>query len=120
MTPHFGMAAKAVVVFWGGLLAVCVAAAALLHMALAPGRQEVARVASPSGEWVASLVEVNGGATTAFSYEVRVTSRTPGLLAPGWLAPPVQAVLAPLRRDQQGSSRGLQPKRKRPTGEGWA
>lgn len=143
MTPHFGMAAKAVVVFWGGLLAVCVAAAARLHMALELGRQEVARVASPSGEWVASLIEVNGGATTAFSYEVRGTSRTPGLrsatlasvyapagprasavrlrwvshdvlrvehgparsarlLAPGWLAPPVQAVLAPAQAGQAG------------------
>jgi hypothetical protein len=38
-------------------------------------RDEVARVSSPDGRVEAVLVETNGGATTAFGYEVRVIEK---------------------------------------------
>lgn len=40
-----------------------------------PSKDEVARVVSPSGKVDAVLVEINGGATTSFGYEVYVVER---------------------------------------------
>ncbi len=47
---------------------------AVLNAAFSPNRDEVLRVNSPSGDSVAIVVEVNGGATTSFAYEVLVKS----------------------------------------------
>ena len=40
-----------------------------------PSRDEVARVASPSGQAEAVLIERNGGATTSFGYQVYLVRR---------------------------------------------
>lgn len=40
-----------------------------------PGRDEVARAESPSGKIEAVLIEINGGATTSFGYEIYVVER---------------------------------------------
>ena len=59
-----------------GLMAFVLLAAVVLvvflYIFLSPSRDEVARVPSPSGSLVATLIEVNGGATTSFGYEVRI------------------------------------------------
>ena len=57
----------------GGFLTLCLAMAALLYVMFSPSRDEVARVASPSGDLIATVVEINGGATTSFGYEARVS-----------------------------------------------
>jgi hypothetical protein len=49
-----------------------------LYFAFQPSKDEVSSVASPDGGLVASLVEVNGGATTSFGYSVLLAE--PGLL----------------------------------------
>lgn len=64
---------RRLLVLGGGLLALCLAVIALAHFLFSPSRDEVSRVASPSGERVATVIEINGGATTSFGYEVRVS-----------------------------------------------
>ena len=64
--------AKVVLVLGGGLLVLCLAVAAILFVIFAPSRDVVVRLASPSGDLVATVIEINGGATTSFGYEVRV------------------------------------------------
>lgn len=44
------------------------------YLVFQPSRDEVARAASPDGKVVATLIEVNGGATTSFGYEVHLES----------------------------------------------
>jgi hypothetical protein len=53
---------------------VALAAAILfwLDHAFQPSKDEVSSVASPDGRLVASLIEVNGGATTSFGYSVHL------------------------------------------------
>ena len=63
---------RTLLIVGGGLLALLLAAILLLWVLFRPSRDEVSRVPSPSGKYVASLIEVNGGATTSFGYEVRV------------------------------------------------
>lgn len=46
----------------------------LLYFLFGPSKEEVARIPSPSGKVVATLVETNGGATTSFGYEVYLAS----------------------------------------------
>ena len=59
--------------FLGGCLVVfCLGVIGPLYLLFAPSEDEVARALSPSGEFVATVVEVNGGATTSYGYEVRV------------------------------------------------
>ena len=65
----------------GCLIVLLVAAVLLLQTLFAPSRDEVARVKSPSGNLVASLVEVNGGATTSFGYEINVARVHYGLVS---------------------------------------
>ncbi|HWL53036.1 MAG TPA: hypothetical protein VNQ90_11415 [Chthoniobacteraceae bacterium] len=60
-----GMAAAVVVLL-------IVAVLLTLYFAFLPSRDVVRRLPSPSGKWVATVVEINGGATTSFGYEVRV------------------------------------------------
>jgi len=62
------------------LIAASVVVFALAGMVLAvgwfsPSADEVARIPSPQGELEAVLIEVNGGATTSFAYEVFVLPR---------------------------------------------
>ena len=64
--------AKAGLVLGGGLVVLCLAMVAILFVVFSPSRDEVARIASPSGDLVATVIEINGGATTSFGYEVRV------------------------------------------------
>jgi hypothetical protein len=45
----------------------------LMYFVMRPSHDEVFRVASPDGKVVATLVEVNGGATTSMGYEVNLT-----------------------------------------------
>jgi len=44
-----------------------------------PSYDEVARVTSPNGNYDAVLIELNGGATTSFSYEVYITKKNKNL-----------------------------------------
>lgn len=57
----------------GSLLALCLFFVLLLYVIFSPSRDEVSKVASPSGSLVAKVVEINGGATTSFGYEVQVS-----------------------------------------------
>jgi hypothetical protein len=59
-------------VLGGGLLVFCLVIALLYYVVFSPSRDEVARIASPSGDLIATVVEINGGATTSFDYEVRI------------------------------------------------
>ncbi|MEN1930024.1 hypothetical protein WCE37_13675 [Luteimonas sp. MJ250] len=72
MADLFKAVAKAIMVLGGGLLILCLAMAAFLFVIFLPSRDEVARIASPSGDLIATVVEIDGGATTSFGYEVRV------------------------------------------------
>ena len=68
---------------WGVATVVCllVVAVLLLFFVLsysdfgALSKEEVARVASPNGQFDAILLETNGGATTSFGYEVYVSEQ---------------------------------------------
>ncbi len=64
---------RALIIFGGGLLAFCLAVAALFYFIASPSRDEVVRVVSPSGDLIATVVEINGGATTSYGYEVRIS-----------------------------------------------
>jgi hypothetical protein len=72
--------AKVAAIVTAALAAVVAVIAILLvgvaYLVFQPSRDEVARVASPDGKVVATLMEVNGGATTSFGYEVHLA--TPG------------------------------------------
>jgi len=46
-----------------------------LYFAFEPSRDEVSSVTSPDGQLVASVIEVNGGATTAFGYLIVLAER---------------------------------------------
>lgn len=61
-----------------GIGALAAALFVWLYFAFQPSRDEVSSVTSPDGRLVASLVEVNGGATTSFGYSVVLAE--PGLL----------------------------------------
>jgi hypothetical protein len=63
---------KAMMILGGGLLVFCLVIALLFYIVFSPSRDEVARIASPSGDLIATVVEINGGATTSFGYEVRI------------------------------------------------
>jgi hypothetical protein len=63
---------KAMMILGGGLLVFCLVIALLFYVVFSPSRDEVARIASPSGDLIATVVEINGGATTSFGYEVRI------------------------------------------------
>jgi hypothetical protein len=68
---------------WGCLLAfaltcLLVLLAPTLMLSGCVSRDEVARLASPTGSVAAVLVEINGGATTDFAYSVHLEE-------PGWL-----------------------------------
>ena len=64
------------------ILVLCMSVAAVLlsavilyflfgvYVLLTPHREYAMEVASPSGEWVATVYEINGGATTGYAYEV--------------------------------------------------
>jgi hypothetical protein len=45
------------------------------YFILRPTHDEVASVPSPDGRLVAKVVEIDGGATTSFAYEVRLTEK---------------------------------------------
>jgi hypothetical protein len=45
----------------------------LMYLLMRPSHDEVSRIASPDGKVLATLVEVNGGATTSMGYEVSLT-----------------------------------------------
>jgi hypothetical protein len=66
------VAGMAVIVAVGGLL--------MMYFLFQPSRDEVAREASPDGAVVATLIEINGGATTDFGYEVKVDGTRVALL----------------------------------------
>jgi hypothetical protein len=66
---------------WSFTVIVCLLVVAVLLLVFVlshsdfgvPSRDEVARVASPNGQFDAILLETNGGATTSFGYEVYVS-----------------------------------------------
>jgi hypothetical protein len=65
---------RAFIAFGIGVLSLCLAAAALIYIVFSPSRDEVSRIASPSGDLVATVVEVNGGALiSSFGYEIHVS-----------------------------------------------
>ena len=72
MTTFLKVIAKALLGLLAGMLVAGVALFVFLYIAFSSSRDEVARVTSPSGSLVATLMEVNGGATTSFGYEVRI------------------------------------------------
>jgi len=47
----------------------------LLVVLLRPSSDEIATIESPNGEILAKLIEVNGGATTSYGYEVYLSSK---------------------------------------------
>lgn len=50
-----------------------IGASLVMYFAFKPSRDEVARVESPDLAIVAAVIETNGGATTSFGYEVRLS-----------------------------------------------
>ena len=64
---------RALMAVGAGLLALFLVAATLLYIVFSPSRDEVLRLPSPNGGIVATVVEINGGATTSFGYEIRLT-----------------------------------------------
>ena len=66
---------RTLAVLGGGLLLLGVAVIVVFYILFSPRRDEVYRVASPSGDFVATVIEINGGATTSFGYEVRITRK---------------------------------------------
>jgi hypothetical protein len=66
---------RTLTVLGGGLLVLGVAVIAIFYIIFSPSRDQVSRVASPSGDFVATVIEINGGATTSFGYEVRIARK---------------------------------------------
>lgn len=62
-------------VIGGGLLVLGFTTIAIFYIIFSPSRDEVSHVASPSGNFVATVIEINGGATTSFGYEVRIARK---------------------------------------------
>lgn len=65
---------RAAIVVSGILFTTLLSLFALLWVLLAPSRDVVTSVRSPDGAYVVHVVEINGGATTSFAYEVLVES----------------------------------------------
>ena len=73
MRPFIGKITKWFSIFFGASLVFIVLGTLLLiYFVTEPSREEVLRLHSPSGKTDAVVIEVNGGATTAFAYEVRL------------------------------------------------
>src|SRR5690348_12320464 len=66
---------RTLTVLGGGLLVLGLAIIAAIYIIFSPSREEVSRVASPSGDLVATVIEINGGAATSFGYEVRIARK---------------------------------------------
>jgi len=66
---------RTLTVLGGGLLVLGVAVIAIFYIIFSPSRDQVSRVASPSGDFVATVIEINGGATTSFGCEVRIARK---------------------------------------------
>lgn len=58
---------------------VCAIGVAFLFVVFSPSRVVTSRAPSPSGQYVATLVEVNGGATTAFGCNVLLSRPSWGI-----------------------------------------
>ena len=59
------------------VLVVIICAALLVYIVFRPGRNEVVRMESPDHAIVATLMEINGGATTSFGYDARLSENHP-------------------------------------------
>jgi hypothetical protein len=57
----------------GLIVTLVVISAIALFVLLKPSRDEVVRSVSPDGQVVATVTEINGGATTSFAYEVDIS-----------------------------------------------
>jgi len=67
----------------------------LLSILFRPSKDEVARVPAPGRSYEAVLVEINGGATASFLYEVYVVHRG----ASTWASSPVASLYGATRND---------------------
>jgi|SRR5712671_8124212 len=70
MKPLIRIVSVVVTLVLGPLLILAALGLLVLGLAATPSREVAARVPSPDGRWVATVVETNGGASTSFGYDV--------------------------------------------------
>ena len=72
MKPLIRIVVVVVTLVLGPLVILAAFGLLVFGLAATPSREVAARVSSPDGRWVATVVETNGGASTSFGYDVNV------------------------------------------------